>query len=163
MRYCAGNVHRRQHKYIQRSRCTHWDWNIINKAVTSVNNSSWSGCNNDGSNCFCAGMCGRLRNCLCKKKQKTLQPPTAYIVGKYGIMLTDTHTQVCTHAGVCPRQDTVNASFSRHLLQGKSGLEVVVWHQHSRSDTIHHRPPNMDTFITSWQENLVESNHPTLW
>lgn len=72
---------------------------------------------------------------------------------------TRVHTQTHTHAGICPGQDAVNASFSWHLLKGKSGLEAVVWHQHSRSDTIYHRPPNMDTFITSWQENLVESNH----
>lgn len=67
---------------------------------------------------------------------------------------TLTHTQA-----ICPGQDTASASFSWHLLEGKSGLEAVVWHQQSKSDTIYHRPPNTETFITSWQENLVENNH----
>ena len=60
---------------------------------------------------------------------------------------------------ICPGQDTASASFGWHLLEGKSSLEAVVWHQCSKSDTIYHRPLNMETFITSWQENLVENNH----
>lgn len=37
---------------------------------------------------------------------------------------------VCAHAhtdaGFCPGQDAGNASFCRHLLEGKLGLEAVV-------------------------------------
>lgn len=69
-----------------------------------------------------------------------------------------THTHTWTQ-GICLGQDTANTSFSWHLLEGKSGLEAVVWHQRSKSDTINHQPLNMETFITSWQENLVENNH----
>lgn len=65
-----------------------------------------------------------------------------------------THTQ-----SIWTGQDRVGASFRAHLLEGKSGLEAVIWHQHCKSDTIYHRPVNMETFITSWQENLVENNH----
>ena len=97
-----------------------------------------------------------------KSSQKTL-----YINGKYGTNTdchSETHTHTCTHArthtqAICLEQDAASASFSWHLLEGKSGLEAVVWHQHSKSDTIYHQPPNMETFITSWQENLVENNH----
>lgn len=75
-------------------------------------------------------------------------PMTLYISGKWG---KHTHTDT--------GQDTTSASFSWHLVEGMSGLKAVVWHQHSNSDTIYHQPPNMETFITSWQENLVENNH----
>lgn len=71
---------------------------------------------------------------------------------------SETHTHTHTQT-ICTGQDTASASFSAHLLEGKSSLEAVIWHQHSKSDTIYHRALNMETFITSWQENLVENNH----
>lgn len=71
-----------------------------------------------------------------------------YSCGKYGSTklhhaeLTHTHTHIYT---ICPGQD------KRALGCG--------WHQHSKSDTIYHWPLSMETFITSWQENLVENNN----
>lgn len=70
-----------------------------------------------------------------------------------------THSHPHTYVGFCPGQDAGNAPFCWHLLEGKSSLEAVVWHQHSKTDTIYHRPLSTETFITSWQENLVENNH----
>lgn len=53
---------------------------------------------------------------------------------------------------------------SEYILQSTlAGGEVGSWGcfmtSAQQSDTIYHRPLNMETFITSWQENLVENNH----
>lgn len=69
------------------------------------------------------------------------------------------HTHAHTNVESCPGQDAGNASFCWHLLEGKLGFAAVVWHQYSKTDTIYHQPLSMETFITSWQENLVENNH----
>lgn len=109
-------------------------------------------------------------NYLMASVQKCAQPSlfksanTTYIDAKYGKWIpacahTRTRTHPHTYVGFCPGQDAGNASFCWHLLEGKSSLEAVVWHQHSKTDTIYHWPLSTETFITSWQENLVENNH----
>lgn len=102
------------------------------------------------SGCVEGGSCGL---------EKTRIPQdTFYSGGKYGNikpLVPHWHTQILA---MCPGQDIVSSLFGPlSLTEGEES--PWLWHQLSKRDTIYHWPLQMETFITSWQENLVENNH----